>query len=76
MNIKEARERIDYLRRTLEYNSRLYYENDAPEIPDYEVGGENKEFFHKVFIYLGQYRDRIPNGLLVKIYQYTLKRPD
>lgn len=44
-----------------------------PEIPDYQVGGDNKEFFRKVFIYLGQYRDRIPDGLLAKIYQFAIK---
>ncbi len=44
-----------------------------PEIPDYVVGGDNKEFFRKLFIYLGQYRDRIPDGLLAKIYQYAIK---
>ena len=36
MNINEAKERAEYLRKTLEYNSKLYYENDAPEISDYE----------------------------------------
>ena len=36
MNISEARGRVEFLRKTLEYNSRLYYENDAPEISDYE----------------------------------------
>lgn len=36
MNLTEAKERIEYLRKTLEYNSRLYYEKDAPEISDYE----------------------------------------
>ena len=51
----------------------LKFKGVMPEIPDYEVGGDNKEFFRKVFIYLGQYRDRIPNGLLAKIYQYSLK---
>lgn len=44
-----------------------------PEIPDYEVGGNNKQFFRKVFIYLGQYRDRIPEGLLSKIYEFAIK---
>ncbi len=33
---EEAEKRIKYLRETLEYNSRLYYENDAPEISDFE----------------------------------------
>ena len=51
----------------------LKFKGVMPEIPEYEVGGNNKEFFRKVFIYLGQYRDRIPNGLLAKIYQFSLK---
>jgi hypothetical protein len=51
----------------------LKYKGVMPEIPDYEVGGDNKEFFRKIFIYLGQYRDRIPSGLLAKIYQFSLK---
>ena len=33
---KEIIERVEYLRKTLEYNSKLYYEQDAPEISDYE----------------------------------------
>ena len=36
MDIKEASARAEYLRKTLEYNSKLYYEQDAPEISDYE----------------------------------------
>lgn len=36
MNINDALERVEYLRKTLEYNSKLYYEKDAPEISDYE----------------------------------------
>lgn len=51
----------------------LKHKGVMPEIPEYEVGGDNSEFFRKVFIYLGQYRDRFPNSLLIKIYQYTLK---
>ena len=51
----------------------LKYKGEMPEIPDYVVGGDNKEFFRKLFIYLGQYRDRIPDGLLAKIYQFTVK---
>ncbi len=51
----------------------LKYKGVMPEIPDYVVGGDNKEFFHKLFIYLGQYRDRIPNELLAKIYQFAIK---
>ena len=33
---EEVIKRIEYLRKTIEYNSKLYYENDAPEISDYE----------------------------------------
>lgn len=36
MTKENARERIEYLCKTLEYNSRLYYEKDSPEISDYE----------------------------------------
>ena len=51
----------------------LRYHGLMPDIPDYKVGGDNAEFFRRIFIYLGQYRDRIPSGLLAKIYQYSLK---
>lgn len=44
-----------------------------PEIPTYEVGGDNKEFFRLIFVYLGQYREKIPSGLLSKMYDYSLK---
>ncbi len=44
-----------------------------PEIPGYVVGGDNKDFFNKVFIYLGQYREKIPAGLLSKMYDYSMK---
>jgi len=36
MTGSEAQKRIEYLTKTLEYNSKLYYECDAPEISDYE----------------------------------------
>lgn len=36
MTVSDAKSRIEYLTKTLEYNSKLYYENDAPEISDYE----------------------------------------
>ena len=51
----------------------LKYRGVMPELPDYAVGGDNKEFFSKIFLYLGQYRDRIPDGLLAKIYVYSTK---
>jgi hypothetical protein len=51
----------------------LKYRGVMPELPDYVVGGDNKEFFRKIFIYLGQYRDRIPDSLLAKMYQFAIK---
>ena len=41
------------------------------KIPAYEVGGDNKKFFNAVFIYLGKHREKIPNGVLAKIYEYS-----
>lgn len=38
-------------------------------IPDYEVGGENKNFFTSVFIYLSKFRNYLSDGLLNKIYK-------
>lgn len=32
----EIKEKIEHLRKQIEYNSKLYYENDAPVISDYE----------------------------------------
>lgn len=51
----------------------LKFKGTMPELPDYEVGGDNKEFFRKIFIYLGQYRDRISQPLLMKMYQFSMK---
>lgn len=36
MTLQKARARAEELREKIVYNSRLYYENDAPEISDYE----------------------------------------
>lgn len=36
MTIEAARSRIAELRKTIEHHAKLYYENDAPEISDYE----------------------------------------
>lgn len=46
---------------------------DMPEIPEYVVGGNNKAFFNKVFIYLGQYREKVSSELLGKIYDFSQK---
>ncbi len=44
-----------------------------PEIPGYVVGGDNRDFFNKVFIYLGQYREKISGELLSKMYDFSMK---
>ncbi len=36
MTLQDAKNRADILREKINYNSKLYYENDAPEISDYE----------------------------------------
>ena len=36
MTLQQAKKRAEELREKIVYNSRLYYENDAPEISDYE----------------------------------------
>ena len=43
MNVKEAEKRIQYLREQIIYNSKLYYENDAPVISDYEYDAMFRE---------------------------------
>ena len=42
-------------------------------LPTYIIGGDNTEFFRKVFIYLGRFRKEISNELLDKIYSYVSK---
>ena len=41
-----------------------------PEIPAYQIGGDNQYFFEMVFITLGEYRDEIPDDLLSKMYTH------
>ncbi len=43
MTEKEIKARIEYLSREIEYNSKLYYEEDAPKISDYEYDAMFRE---------------------------------
>lgn len=52
----------------------LKYRGETKNLPDYQVGGDNTEFFRKVFIYLGQYREIIPDSLLNKMYQFASRK--
>ena len=36
MTKKQAKERIEYLRKTVEYHAKKYYDDDKPEISDFE----------------------------------------
>ncbi len=38
-------------------------------LPEYIIGGDNKEFFQNFFIYLGRFMGVISNGLMNKIYR-------
>jgi hypothetical protein len=42
-------------------------------LPTYVIGGDNKTFFDRVFIYLGSYRNYISQELLEKIYLFVSK---
>ena len=46
---------------------------DLSYLPAYVIGGDNREFFHKVFIYLGKFRSHISPELLGKLYEYVSK---
>lgn len=52
MTLHEAKSRAEELRAKITYNSRLYYENDAPEISDYE--------YDMMFRELGQLEEEFP----------------
>ena len=49
--------------------SRIYGENKR--LPAYQIGGDNREFFSKIFVFMGRYRNVISDGLLEKIYNYS-----
>lgn len=52
MTLHEAKSRAEELRAKITHNSRLYYENDAPEISDYE--------YDMMFRELGQLEEEFP----------------
>ena len=52
----------------------LRSENKLPEVPEYKIGGNNKAFFRKIFVNLGSLRARIPDGLMEKIYQFSIRQ--
>ena len=44
---------------------------DLSYLPAYSIGGDNREFFSKVFIYFGRFRGHISSSLLDKLYTYV-----
>lgn len=44
---------------------------DLAYLPAYVIGGDNSEFFSKIFIYLGKFRRHISSELLDKVYSYV-----
>lgn len=51
----------------------LKYKGEMANVPDYTVGGDNKEFFKKIFINLGSVRERLSDELLEKLYQFAIR---
>lgn len=43
LQLEQAKQRIEELRRIIEYNNQLYYDNDAPELEDFEYDSLNRE---------------------------------
>lgn len=52
----------------------LKYKGQMSNVPDYTVGGDNKDFFNKVFINLGSIRERLSDELLEKLYQFAIRQ--
>lgn len=57
-------EKIEFAKMFLEKINGSY-----ANIPDYVIGGDNKEFFSSIFIYLGKFRSLLSDGLMNKIYE-------
>ena len=43
MELEQARRRVKELRRIIEYNNKLYYDQDAPELEDFEYDALTRE---------------------------------
>ena len=43
MELEQARQRVEELRAVIEKNNRLYYDQDAPELEDYEYDALTRE---------------------------------
>ncbi len=43
MELQQAKKRAEELRKVIEYNNHLYYDQDAPELEDFEYDALNRE---------------------------------
>ena len=43
MELEQAKKRVEELRATIEKNNRLYYDQDAPELEDFEYDALTRE---------------------------------
>ena len=43
MELEQARRRVQELRPIIEYNNKLYYDQDAPELEDFEYDALTRE---------------------------------
>ena len=52
---------------------KIFLSGNAPAfLPEYEIGGDNTEFFDSLFLYLGKVRTIISDSLLSDIYDYMI----
>ena len=54
---------------------KLFIDMDAPEsdrLPRYFVGGDNRLFFKRVFVFITQFRSQISPSLIEKIYMQAV----
>lgn len=51
----------------------LFLFEPPTELPLYNIGGNNKLFFRKLFVHLGTFRPHISDSLMEKIHRYTVK---
>lgn len=49
----------------------LKLKGEFPGVPNFEMGGDNRNFFLQFYIHLGEYREKISDQLLDKIHQYA-----
>ena len=76
----QAKERIEELCRVLAYHAKLYYENDAPEISDYEYDAlfrelENLEKAYPQFVSPTSPTHRVGGAVLDKFEKFTHRVP-